>query len=208
VAEIYLLVLTRWNIFRSYTELNKYPLYISFVNTSYSIITRGYASRENIAFGVHSVKYISILHAKQTNILYLFHWYFSINRRKACNKVYASMISTRTTKSLKETSRNCDNLLALKLEETCITISYLEQWDIKILNKKCNRSIYIDILIFKLIQSSKESFYCYYASSWTVYVKCISMLCQEMRYLKKYVLHFKTVLHNEYQYFLTTHSDV
>jgi hypothetical protein len=25
--EIYLLVLTRWNIFRSYTELNKYPLY-------------------------------------------------------------------------------------------------------------------------------------------------------------------------------------
>jgi hypothetical protein len=26
--EIYLLVLTRWNIFRSYTELNKYPLYL------------------------------------------------------------------------------------------------------------------------------------------------------------------------------------
>jgi hypothetical protein len=40
------------------------------VNTSYHIFTRGYATRENIASDVHSVKYISILHAKQTNILY------------------------------------------------------------------------------------------------------------------------------------------
>jgi hypothetical protein len=41
------------------------------MNTSYNIFTPGYATRENIASGVHSVKYISILHEKQTNILYI-----------------------------------------------------------------------------------------------------------------------------------------
>ena len=36
--------------------------YISLVNTSLYIFTRGYATRENIASDVHSVKYITILH--------------------------------------------------------------------------------------------------------------------------------------------------
>jgi hypothetical protein len=39
---------------------------LSFLNIRYTIFTR-----ENIASGVHSVKYISILHAKPTNILYV-----------------------------------------------------------------------------------------------------------------------------------------
>jgi hypothetical protein len=45
--------------------------YISFVYSRYSIFNQGYAPQENIASGVHSVKYISLLHAKQTNILYI-----------------------------------------------------------------------------------------------------------------------------------------
>ena len=36
------------------------------------IFTCGYPPRENVASGVYSVKCISILHAKQTNILYVF----------------------------------------------------------------------------------------------------------------------------------------
>ena len=36
--------------------------YISLVNTRYYIVIRGYATRENIASGVHSMKYFSILY--------------------------------------------------------------------------------------------------------------------------------------------------
>jgi hypothetical protein len=43
-----------------------------------------YATRKNIASDVHSVKYISILHAKQTNILYNVHCCFY---RRECGKL-------------------------------------------------------------------------------------------------------------------------
>jgi hypothetical protein len=55
-----------------------YKIEIYFIRefTSYYIFTHpGYATRENIASGVNLVNYISILHAKQTNILYI-RWYF------------------------------------------------------------------------------------------------------------------------------------
>jgi hypothetical protein len=48
--------------------------YLSFVNTRYYIFTRGYATRENIAFGVHSVKYYFNLTCK-TNKYPLCNWY-------------------------------------------------------------------------------------------------------------------------------------
>jgi hypothetical protein len=51
--------------------------YISFVNASYYIYTHGYATRENIASVVHSLKYNLILHTKQTNILYIF-WLYQV----------------------------------------------------------------------------------------------------------------------------------
>ena len=41
------------------------------MNTKIGIVTRGYATRENTAFGVPSVKYNSILQWKQSNIIYL-----------------------------------------------------------------------------------------------------------------------------------------
>jgi hypothetical protein len=64
-------------------SLNKHEIKREFICFAYKIkiyfflkhqlfyFTSAYATRENIASGVHSVKYISILHAKQTNVLYL-----------------------------------------------------------------------------------------------------------------------------------------
>ena len=39
-------------------------IFISLMNTKSGIFTRGFATHENTAFGVHSVKYKSILHRK------------------------------------------------------------------------------------------------------------------------------------------------
>ena len=62
--------------------------YISLVNNSH-ILNRGYATRENIASGVHSVKYISIVHWNRYHLyimqylfldwlwLRVFHMYFT-----------------------------------------------------------------------------------------------------------------------------------
>ena len=48
--------------------------YISLVNTSFYIFSRDYATRENNASGVHSVKYISILHwNKKISSLYIYY---------------------------------------------------------------------------------------------------------------------------------------
>jgi hypothetical protein len=59
----------------------KIEIYISFVNTSYYIFTRGYATREDIASGVHSVKLYFNLTCKTNkyplcNINYFYFFFF------------------------------------------------------------------------------------------------------------------------------------
>ena len=44
-------------------------IFISLMNTISGIFTRGFATRENTAFGVHSVKYINIKHRLYYNEL-------------------------------------------------------------------------------------------------------------------------------------------